>query len=100
MAYISKEVVVKHIKDTYEEIPLDVGSRQLIAALKAYIENAPTADVVEVKHGEWIYNVKYYSCSICAGKRFNLRGTIGIMLKMCGMGKRRNRLHNTLSCCL
>lgn len=45
----------------------------------------PTADVVEVKHGQWIYNVKYYSCSICAGKRFNLLlGTDAEYCPYCG----------------
>ena len=48
MAYISKESVIKHIEGVYEKTPFDVGSRQLIAALKTYIENVPTADVVEV----------------------------------------------------
>ena len=72
MAYISKEMVIKHIKDTYEEIPLDVGSRQLIAALKTYIENVPTADVQEVRHGEWFLlddcaNEGVY-CSVCHKK--------------------------------
>ena len=43
------------------------------------------ADFVEVKHGEWIYNVKYYSCSICAGKRFNLLlGTDAEFCPYCG----------------
>ena len=43
------------------------------------------ADFVEVKHGEWIYNVKYYSCSICAGKRFNLLlGTDAEYCPYCG----------------
>ena len=85
MAYISKEVVIKHIEDIYEKTPLDIGNRQLIEAFKAYIENSPTADVEEVKHGEWIYNVKYYSCSICAGKRFNLLlGTDAEYCPYCG----------------
>ena len=49
------------------------------------IKNQPTADVAEVKHGEWIYNVKYYSCSICAGKRFNLLlGTDAEYCPYCG----------------
>ena len=39
----------------------------------------------EVKHGEWIYRVKYYSCSICAGKRFNLLlGTDAEFCPYCG----------------
>ena len=43
------------------------------------------ADFVEVKHGKWIYNVKYYSCSVCAGKRFNLLlGTDAEYCPYCG----------------
>lgn len=39
----------------------------------------------EVKHGEWIYDVKYYSCSICAGIRFNLLlGTDAEYCPYCG----------------
>jgi hypothetical protein len=39
----------------------------------------------EVKHGKWIYNVKYCSCSICAGKRFNLLlGTDAEFCPYCG----------------
>lgn len=49
------------------------------------IDDTPTADVVEVKHGEWIYNIKYYSCSICSGKRFNLLlGTDAEFCPYCG----------------
>lgn len=65
MAYISKEVVVKHIEDIYEEIPLDIGNRQLIEAFKAYIENSPTADVEEVKHGFNTGNANIFECSVC-----------------------------------
>ena len=47
------------------------------------MENIPTADVVEVKHGEWIYKTTYgqldeCNCSLCGqlmttieGKRMN-----------------------------
>lgn len=37
-------------------------------AIEAIMENEPTADVVEVKHGEWIRHVNepsLWSCSIC-----------------------------------
>lgn len=29
------------------------------------VENQPTADVVEVRHGEWINGVTGYTCSVC-----------------------------------
>ncbi len=70
----------KHVKNyTYQQI-----ERAYDEAI-AYIENRPSADVAEVKHGEWVYNVKYYSCSICAGKRFNLLlGTDAEFCPYCG----------------
>ena len=49
------------------------------------IEGFKVADVEEVKHGEWIYETKYYKCSICAGKRFNLLlGTDAEFCPYCG----------------
>lgn len=43
-------------------------------------ENTPTADVVEVKHGEWVINSDgYYPyCSICETEPKN-----GVMSKYC-----------------
>ena len=42
-------------------------------------------DFVKVKHAKWIYEVKYYSCSNCAGKRFNLLlGTDAEFCPYCG----------------
>ena len=35
---------------------------------KEFIDNAPTADVVEVVHGEWIMiNEQLAKCSVCGG---------------------------------
>ena len=60
-------------------------SPELWEQIASIIENIPTADVEEVKHGEWIYEVKYYKCSICAGKRFNLLlGTDAEYCPYCG----------------
>ena len=52
MAYISKETVISHIEGVYEKLHLDHKSRQLIAALKAYIESLPTKEVEAVKRGK------------------------------------------------
>ena len=45
--------------------------------LDALINEQPTADVVEVKHGEWIWMVngeedyeQYWVCSVCGGKDY------------------------------
>ena len=69
--YVNKTKILDHLKDVYEQIPLKNESRQLIAAFKVYIENRPTADVQEVRHGRWedmsdIYDKgKDLRCSLC-----------------------------------
>lgn len=53
------------------------------------------ADFVELVKAEWLYNTRYYSCSVCGGKRFNLLlGTdaeycpyCGAKMKLDGKGK-------------
>ena len=47
----------------------------ICAAAKA-IENMPTADVAEVRHGEWVFDFEldgfnFYNCSVC-GRQENL----------------------------
>ena len=46
------------------------------------IKNIPTADVVEVKRGEWIlYKPKHYKCSVCDNK---VGGVISNYCNYCG----------------
>ena len=64
---------------------LSLTDKKCIEEVFKKFEVLTSADVGEVKHGEWIYNVKYYSCSICAGKRFNLLlGTDAEYCPYCG----------------
>lgn len=64
---------------------LSLTDKKCIEEVFKKFEVLTSADVVEVKHGKWIYNVKYYSCSICAGKRFNLLlGTDAEYCPYCG----------------
>ena len=69
MAYVSREKIIEHIEKFYDTVPLYTDERHLIAGLKAYVENLPTADVTEVKHGEWTDNEIQGSmlskCSLC-----------------------------------
>ena len=67
--YIEREALQKEVK-RLQGIPF---STPLIVNA---IEKAPKADVVEVKHGEWIYHemvasndgtLSGYSCSECSG---------------------------------
>ena len=70
MAYVEIEKVLETARNGYHS---DFGrSMADLTSLQEVLEDTPTADVVEVKHGYWVYEVKYYSCSNCAGKRFNL----------------------------
>lgn len=50
--------------------------------------NEPTADVVEVKHGEWIKhddeNRVYYACSVCHMEFYILDGTSMNYCPNCG----------------
>ena len=53
-----------------DEKPNSVGQSQRAGIRKALrcIAEAPTADVVEVKHGEWVVleeEIGLYSCSLC-----------------------------------
>lgn len=79
--YISRETLLKAVekmdrldKETKTKYEYDKEGYILL------IQNAPASDVVEVKHGEWIYNCAewgssdyskdvYYKCSIC-GKEY------------------------------
>lgn len=77
MAYIDKDLL---LKDIGESVVFTVKSGFISPELRGArkiidrIENAPTADVVEVKHGEWLKIVKdigkgrtltHYKCSLC-----------------------------------
>lgn len=58
----------------------DFSARQTILQIMHELEHAPTADVVEVKHGEWKKRVvenngiarPSYICSNCGKRRFVL----------------------------
>ena len=43
------------------------GSFEREVAIEKALEEVPTADVKEVKHGVWVEKIKYYyySCSLC-----------------------------------
>lgn len=86
--YIEREALIQHMQECKDE-----NAFTLMATGYAYsfIEAAPTADVVEVVHGEWIveekhkttlygsyiYKVKTYHCPYCK-KHFKQR------MKFCG----------------
>ena len=68
--YISKNEILDHIKDVYEQAFISLAAKQMVSAFKTYISNLPAADVQEVRHGEWIGdmgNLEYddYCCRCC-----------------------------------
>ena len=68
MAYIDKDLLLKDISESVVFSVKGSCSPELRGARKIIdrIENAPTADVVEVKHGEWIdINIAEWQCSEC-----------------------------------
>ena len=93
---MARYIDAERLKDAFHTDTEHLQSRDehLFDLIMFEIDEQPTADVAEVKHGEWIYNVKYYSCSICAGKRFNLLlGTDAEFCPYCGAkmdGERRD----------
>ena len=81
--YIDREDLIAKINTVMSQKKYAKGSPShfVFELFTVVLKGVPTADVVEVKHGKWIYNVKYYSCSICAGKRFNL--LLGVDAEYC-----------------
>ncbi len=53
-------------KDPFNTIPT-----QLAELLCQFADDTPTADVVEVRHGEWIEGKSLEKCSICGKKGFS-----------------------------
>ena len=71
--YIEREALIEKILSISVTISGRWSGKTLLyEALKSYretvlefIKQVPTADVVEVKHGEWLNGVTGYICSVC-----------------------------------
>lgn len=71
------------------------------AIVKSAIENAPTADVVEVRHGRWLptntpsyFGGVIYECSLCKAKDGDHSSILGQYCWRCGAkmdGEKENR---------
>jgi hypothetical protein len=72
--------------DIWRRLPNDLPYK---ASVKRVLIQAPAADVVEVKHGEWIAHNKTmygsdYSCSLCGNiADEDNRGKFAILTKYC-----------------
>jgi hypothetical protein len=64
-----------NVEQLLNNLPNDLPYK---ASVKRVLIQAPTADVVEVRHGEWkhsmevgqIYNYHYWNCSLCGASAF------------------------------
>lgn len=92
--YISKNDILDHIKDVYEQAFISLETRQMVSAFKAYVSNLPTADVVEVVRcstcerckiladefdNDWYFCMRDYDVEVSANH-------------FCGYGKRKPNL--------
>jgi hypothetical protein len=59
--YISRNALIAAYDAAHKGLP--GGARKLMV-------DAPAADVVEVKHGEWIKHPCSYECTVCNGEFF------------------------------
>jgi hypothetical protein len=60
MRYIDADALLSRLPD---DLPYK-------ASVKRVLTQAHTADVVEVRHGEWIKHSAWYECSVCKGDFF------------------------------
>ena len=76
MAYFKQEIVMDKFEKLKEQAET-LKDKIYLDGVLAVIENIPTADVEEVKHGEWkkpqfsgrrgFYSVKDFVCNKCGG---------------------------------
>lgn len=64
--YISREAAEKAAMDYIRRIHPDSPAREIMALdIYGIMHTIPTADVVERKHGQWIWDDEGYHCSEC-----------------------------------
>ena len=95
--YIERNEAIKELRDVYEfENPTASGAFDEYATMLVprILKNLPTADVVEVKHGEWIILGECdFQCPEC-GFRFTSPDDIS-MFKFCRCGLKMDRKEGT-----
>ena len=77
--YIDADALIEHLKDNIQECgnpnldtePRTYGCVLGLKSVLRYAEALPTAEVVEVRHGEWIDDGNCFHCSDC-GKTYQL----------------------------
>ena len=93
MSYIESEALLKSLESKRlifeESTPVDEAIAEQVSVFVEAIEEAPTADMVEVRHGKWIdtgdreLDTIYsgYKCSVCG---FIICGHSGKYCSDCG----------------
>lgn len=71
MAYIDREKAIAYVEEQYRLFDNDESKQAIVEGCVEALKFTPTADVEEVKHGEWIHSSRgfdvgaAYECSIC-----------------------------------
>ncbi len=86
--YIEREATVRTVIDAIVEV-LDLHNTVVLIKMANKLRSQPTADVVEVKHGEWIVLAEFADksicteCSICGEEYTYKKGRIGNFVHNC-----------------
>lgn len=59
--YIEREKAIEFIRNNTPHF----NGETTMQCVERSLTNVPAADVVEVRHGEWINGVTGYTCSVC-----------------------------------
>lgn len=66
MAYIDREKAIAYIEEQYRLFRNEEDKQAIVEGCVEALKFTPTADVVEMKYGEWIWNTEdKYKCSHC-----------------------------------
>ena len=68
--YVDAEKITRRIVYYYGHTNEGCGEHYAYSVALKEIDRTPTADVVEVKHGEWIEGKTLEKCSVCGKKGF------------------------------
>ena len=65
MAYIEREKAIAYIEEQYRLFRNEEDKQAVVEGCVEALKFTPTADVVEVEHGEWIKKGNEKRCSVC-----------------------------------
>lgn len=68
--YIEAENIVEFIDNNSISVNDGYEKTYTLADIRTYIDDIPTADVAEVRHGRWYNTENGYFCTICDGASY------------------------------